>query len=234
MTKDNRVAVNIGNVERLVCGMIGGWMLARWLARPSLRGLLMAGTGIVLVYRAATGRSRLYRSLHISGSEQERRASATIPYQTGVKIEQITTIAKPPEELYQFWRNPENLPQVMIHIQSVVRTGPEHSHWVAKGPAGTTIEWDAEVIHDEPNALIAWQSLPDSLIRQAGSVNFKELEAGRGTEVKLTVEYRPAGGPIGAGITYLLGQDPRRQIAEELQRFKQLMESGELSMSAKQ
>jgi uncharacterized membrane protein len=231
MTEDNRTAVNIGNAERLVSGLIGGWMLSRGLAKHSSSGILLAGTGIALVYRAATGRSRLYRNLHISGSEQGRRSSAAIPYQTGLKIEQRIAVAKPAEEVYRFWREPENLPRFMTHVQSVVPAGPKQWHWTAGSLVARALEWDSELINDQPNTLIGWQSLPESPLRHAGSVTFRELGDGRGTEVKLTLEYRPAGGPLGAGIAYLLGQNPRRQIAQDLRRFKELMETGGVATS---
>jgi uncharacterized membrane protein len=98
--EDNRTVTNIGDTERLIPGVLGGWMIARGLAKPSLKSLILTGTGIALAYRAATGRPRLYRSLHISGSVRGRRESASVPYQTGVKVETAVTVAKPPGVLY--------------------------------------------------------------------------------------------------------------------------------------
>jgi uncharacterized membrane protein len=224
--EDNRTAVNIGDGERLVSGLVGAWMVTRGLAKPAVKSFILAGSGMVLVYRAVTGRSRLYRKLHISGSIEGRRASASVPYQTGVKIEEAVTIAKSPSEVYQFWKNPENLPRFMTHVQSVSPLGPNRSHWIAKGRTGTTLEWDMEIINDQPGALIGWQSSPESHIRNAGSVTFRPLENGRGTEVKLTVEYKPAGGPLGAGVAALFGKDPKPQMIRDLRRLKQLMETG--------
>jgi uncharacterized membrane protein len=224
--EDNRTAVNIGDAERLVSGVLGGWMIVRGLAKPSLKGLVLMGSGIALVCRAATGRSRLYRRLHISGAVRGRRESASIPYQTGVKVEEAVTVAKPAEELYQFWKNPENLSRFMTHVESVTWAGHNRSHWIARGPIGTTIEWDAEIINDQPNRLIGWRSSPEAQVRNAGSVSFRPFEDGQRTEVKLSMEYQPAGGPLGAGIAAILGEDPAGRVREDLQRFKQLMESG--------
>ena len=222
--EDNRNTTNIGTLERLASGMIGAWMVGRWLARLSPTGLILAGTGVALVYRAATGRSRLYRKLHISGSASERRPSASIPYQTGVKVQAAVTVVRPPDELYRFWRNPENLPNFMEQVQAVTQTGANRSHWLAQGPLGRTVEWDAEVINDQSNALISWQSLPGSQIANAGSVSFTSRKDGRATRVKLVLEYKPVGGPLGAVAAALLGKNPRHQIVRDLRRFKQLME----------
>jgi uncharacterized membrane protein len=227
--EDNRTVVNVGDTERLVSGVLGGWLIMRGLTRPSFKGLLLAGSGLALVYRATTGRSRLYRKLHISGSDRGRRNSASVPHQTGVRVEETVTIARPSEQLYEFWKNPENLPRFMSHIQSVTSLGHNRSHWVARGPMGARLEWDAETIRDQPNSLISWRSAPGSRVRNAGSVSFRPLEDGRKTEVKLSLEYRPAGGPVGAGIATFLGQNPGDQIGDDLLRLKNLMETGEVA-----
>jgi uncharacterized membrane protein len=224
--EDNRYTTNVGFLARLASTIAGSWMVMRRLRRPSFGNLMLVGSGAVLIYRGFTGRSRLYRELHISGLARQRNESASIPDQTGVKIESAVTVARPPQELYRFWRNPERLPEFMNQIQSVTRTGPDSSHWVAKGPFGGTLEWDAEVINDQPDALISWKSSPDSQIANAGSVSFMPLGDGRRTEVKLVLEYKPRGGPPGAAMIALLGKNPRHQIARDLERFKRLMETG--------
>jgi uncharacterized membrane protein len=223
--EDNRDAVNIGSLERLASTIAGAWMVARGLAHFSFGNLFLAGCGASLVYRGATGRSRLYRKLHISGSASQRNASASIPYQTGVKVESAVTVARPAQELYRFWRNPEHLPQFMSQIESVTRTNNDRSHWVAKGPLGSTLEWDAEIINDHPDALISWKSCPESQLATAGSVSFIPVKNGRRTKVKLVLEYRPLGGPAGAAIAGLLGNSPKHQTARDLERFKEIMET---------
>jgi uncharacterized membrane protein len=136
-------------------------------------------------------------------------------------------VNRPAAELYRYWRNFENLPKFMDHLESVRTTGEKRSHWVAKAPAGTTVEWDAEIINEKENELIAWRSLENADVDNAGSVRFQEAPAGRGTEVRVSLEYDPPGGMVGAAIAKLFGEAPDQQIQEDLRRFKQVMEAGE-------
>lgn len=169
-----------------------------------------------------------------------------------MQVKQAITITDAPEELYRFWRDLQNLPRFMKHLESVTteqmigRTagdrasmgatsqpvgrsaGGSRSHWVAKAPAGTTVEWDAEITEDRPNELIAWRSLEGADVDSAGTVRFEQLPGGRGTVVKLEMDYRPPAGALGAGIAKLFGEDPEWQVKEGLRRFKQLMETGEV------
>ncbi len=138
------------------------------------------------------------------------------------------TIDKAPEELYRFWRNFENLPRFMQHLQSVTVMDSIHSHWVANAPAGTSVEWNAEIINDRPNQLIAWRSVGDSQIGNAGSVHFTPAPGNRGTEVKVVLEYDPPAGRIGSLIAKLFGEEPNQQVREDLRHFKEIMETGEI------
>jgi uncharacterized membrane protein len=137
------------------------------------------------------------------------------------------TINRSPEELYRFWRDFQNLPRFMKHIESARETGGRRSHWVAKAPAGTTVEWDAEITEDRPNELIAWRSLEGSDVDQVGSVRFERAPGGRGSIVKVEMRYRPPTGVVGATVAKLLGRAPGRQIKDALHRFRQIMEAGE-------
>jgi len=102
------------------------------------------------------------------------------------------------------------------------------SHWVVKGPAGKTVEWDAEIIHDEPHSVIAWRSLENATVANAGSVRFVPAPGDRGTQVRVVIEYiRPRAG-WGAAIAWLFGEEPRQQVADDLRHFKQFMEAGEV------
>jgi uncharacterized membrane protein len=141
---------------------------------------------------------------------------------------EAVTIDRPPDELYRFWHNFENLPRFMNNLESVRVTGDRRSHWVAKGPAGTTVEWDAETIEDRPNELIAWRSLEGSEVENSGTVRFKPAPGNRGTEVEVEVEYNPPGGLLGAGVAKLFASAPEQLIKGDLYRFKQLMETGEV------
>lgn len=138
------------------------------------------------------------------------------------------TINSSPDEVYRFWRDFENLPRFMSHLESVRITGDKRSHWVAKAPGGTTVEWDAEIIEDVPNKLIAWRSLEGADVENSGVVRFESAPGGRGTEVRVEIVYNPPGGVLGAGIAKLFGEEPGQQIKGDLYRFKQVMETGEV------
>jgi uncharacterized membrane protein len=140
-------------------------------------------------------------------------------------------INRAPEELYQYWRDFQNLPRVMRHLESVRVTGEGRSHWVAKAPAGTSVEWDAEVTEDRPNELIAWRSLEGSQVENSGSVRFEPAPGDRGTIVRVEINYTPPGGALGALVAKLFGEEPGQQAQESLRSFKQLMETGEVTVS---
>jgi uncharacterized membrane protein len=144
-------------------------------------------------------------------------------------IRKSITINRPAEEIYAFWRNFENLPRFMNHLKSVTTSIDGRSHWVAKGPMNTQVEWDAEIINEVPNQLIAWRSLPGSAVTTAGTVRFERATGGRGTVVRVDLQYRPPGGAIGATIAKLFGESPEKQIAVDLHRIKQLLETGEIA-----
>ncbi|HEV7377021.1 MAG TPA: SRPBCC family protein [Pyrinomonadaceae bacterium] len=149
----------------------------------------------------------------------------------GTNVKKSIIINSTPEELYQFWRDFENLPRFMQHLQSVEETGDGRSHWVTKGPADSRVEWDAEVTEDRENELIAWRSLEGSDVYNTGSVRFEEATGGRGTVVHVEIDYAPPGGVIGKAIAKLFGEDPKQQIYDDLRCLKQVIETGEVIIS---
>jgi uncharacterized membrane protein len=219
---------NVNETER-IASVIGGGTLVAWgLARRKWDGLAMAGIGGALLYRGATGHCDIYQALGISTAKRRGR-NVSVPYEQGVRVDKTVTINKSPEEVYRFWRNLENLPKFMNNLESVREIDNKHSVWVAKGPAGSTVEWKAEIINEKENELIGWRSLSGSEIANAGSVQFKPAADGRGTVVKIELQYEPPGGAIGATLAKLVGQHPDRQIDEDLRRMKQLLEAGEIA-----
>jgi len=146
----------------------------------------------------------------------------------GINVETSITIKESPEHLYRFWRNFENLPHVMSHLESVCVAGPTRSHWVVKAPAGARLEWDAEIINDVPNELIAWRSVASADVTHAGSVRFEPTAAG-GTIVRVTLQYDPPGGELGHALAALFGHDARQKIDDDLASFKTSMERGALA-----
>jgi uncharacterized membrane protein len=144
-------------------------------------------------------------------------------------VESTVTINRSPDQLFSFWHNFELLPQFMAHVKLVQNMGGNRWHWVAKGPAGKDVEWDAEVTEDRLNELIAWRSLPGSTVQNQGRVEFRQMSAGRGTAVKVSLRYRPPAGALGATVAKVFGQAPEKQVPVDLRRFKQLMETGEIA-----
>jgi len=220
-------SMNVGEWERWG-SLVGGGLLA-WLGlrQRSLAGLGLTLLGGDLIYRGLTGHCHLYGALGLSTAEKHGPATS-VAAGHGVKVVRSITIDRPVEELYNTWRHLERLPQFMKHLISVTVNG-SRSHWVARGLAGTQVEWDAEIINDEPNRLIAWRSLPESQVSTAGSVHFKQASGGRGAEVQVTLKYDPPAGKLGSWIAWLFGEEPGLQIDDDLRRFKQLAETGEMA-----
>lgn len=149
----------------------------------------------------------------------------------GTNVKKSIIINSTPAELYQFWHDFEKLPTFMKHLESVRVTGEGRSHWVAKAPAGSSVEWDAEITEDRENELISWRSLEGSDVYNTGSVRFERAVGGRGTVVNVEMDYDPPGGVIGKGIAKLLGDDPEQIIYDDLRCLKQLIETGEVILS---
>ena len=162
------------------------------------------------------------------GRARRRRSSAE---RNGVRVERVTTIKRPIEDVYQYWRHFENLPRFMRHLESVETLPGGRTRWTAKAPAGMTVEWEAELLQDRRNEWIAWRSIPGSDIDNSGSVRFTEAPGARGTEVRVQLQYTPPAGTFGRTVAKLFGEEPEQQIHEDLHRFKQLMETGEIPMS---
>jgi uncharacterized membrane protein len=148
----------------------------------------------------------------------------------GIEVRRAITVYRPQEEVYQFWRNFENLPRFMEHLESVRVLDDRRSHWKARAPAGTSVEWDAEIVEDRPYELIAWRALDNTDVPNAGSVQFVPAPKG-GTEVRVQLRYEAPGGRLAATIAKLFGEEPAIQVASDLRRFKQVMELGEVVYS---
>ncbi|SRR5579883_272257 len=146
-----------------------------------------------------------------------------------IKVEKTVTINKSAEELYHFWRNFENLPRFMKHLKSVKVYDDKHSHWIIRRLLDGSAEWDAEIVEDRENELIAWNAVSGGDIDNSGFVRFRPAPGERGTEVKFVTEYKPPGGAIGSLIAKLFGEEPQQEIKEDLRRFKMLMEAGEIA-----
>lgn len=226
-----RQRVNVGEPERWISTTGGAGLILYGLKTRGMLGLALGALGAGLIYRGTTGHCSGYSSLGISTAEDDR-TQAVLDGKNSIKVEESIFIAADQVTLYEFWRKLSNLPQVMSHLKSVTDTGGNRSHWVAKAPMGTEVEWDAEIITNQDNELIAWKSLAGSEIPNAGSVRFKKDRTGAGTEVRVNLMYHPPVGKLGGYIAKLFGEEPGIQIKKDLQRLKRMAEAGELNGSA--
>ena len=221
-------AVNITQAERIISAIGGGILAAAGLQKRSPAGMALALIGGDLLRRGITGHSYAYEALGVRTAPKGQGASTSVPYELGVRVDKSITIARPPQEVYRFWRDLSNLSRFMQNVESVTELGGNRSHWVVTAPAGRKVEWDAEVHNEVEGEMIAWRSLPGADVDNAGSVWFKEAPAGRGTEVKVELQYNPPAGALGAVSASLWGKEPGQQVQEDLHRLKQLMEAGEI------
>lgn len=217
MSTQTPVDQQAGDLERWASIIGGGAMVLTGLQQRSLRGILTALAGGGLMYQGSQGKSTI------------KQVEDAVGLDHAIRVEKTVTINRPAPELYSFWRNLENLPQFMRHLKSVQVRDDRHSHWVANAPLNQEVEWDAVIVNDEPNHLIAWASTGETLVENSGFVRFQPATGDRGTEVKVVMEYQPPGGALTTALAKLLGEEPELQIGDELNRFKQLMEAGEIA-----
>jgi uncharacterized membrane protein len=218
-------STNVGDNERLISSVAGACLAALGLSSGRKGSLVLAGLGGALLYRGITGHCHTYAALGMNTNR--RQPNVAVPQGRGYKIERTVIINCSPAELYSFWRELENLPKVMKHVKSVEVLDRDRSHWVAEGVLGKDVEWDAEVYNDAENEMIAWRSLPGGDVDTAGSVHFQPIGENRGTAVTVTMKYDPPAGKVGAWLASLTGSGLEQKLADDLQSFKQLMESGE-------
>jgi uncharacterized membrane protein len=187
-------------------GALAAWGIKRLTQRRSAANIGMTAAAGLLVYNGLRSYNGARRRAH---------------------LEATFTINKPPDELYRYWRNFENLPKFMQHLESVQASG-NRVHWVARGPMDTKLSWDTEITDERENEFIVWHSLEDSSIRHSGSVHFRHAPGNRGTVVTVAIQYLPGSRGVAHILAELLGKVPQFQLREELRHFKQLMEAGEI------
>lgn len=215
---------NVGNVERGGSVIAGTLLVWQGLKQKSWAGAGMAFLGLGFLRRGITGFCYTYQALGIRTAEKAENVS--VPYELGIRVDEAITINRPVAEVYAFWRNLENLAEFMEHVESVRRLEDNRSHWVSKGPGNRRMEWDAQIVNEIENKLIGWRSLEGSDVPNAGSVHFTEAAGGRGTEVRVELQYNPPGGTLGAFVAKLFGEEPSVQIRNDLKRLKTRLEAG--------
>lgn len=192
-------------------------MLGRALAghRGAGRGRTMAVTAVVAGITAAD----------VTAALRSQKAGGPVEAMASV------TVRRPRAEVYDFWRGLHNLPRFMAHLQDVQVTDDRHSHWVARAPLGRAVEWDAEITEEVHGERVGWASSADATVPNEGTVRFRDAPGDRGTEVHVTLRYGPAAGSAGRVVARLAGEEPRQQLADDLRRLKQLLETGEVIRS---
>jgi uncharacterized membrane protein len=215
---------NVGAVERVASAVAGGLLTAWGLKRRGATGYGAALLGAELVYRGASGHCPAYSALGITTHDQpERGAPAVLDHDKSVDVRCSIAIDRPREELYAIWRDFSTLPHFMTHLERVDVRTPTESHWVTKGPAGTSVEWDAEIVDEREGEWIAWRAIEPAQVPNSGTVMFRE-EPGGGTRVFVTLEAQPPAGKLGELVARMFGASPERQVRLALERFKQMTE----------
>ncbi|MEQ8673809.1 MAG: SRPBCC family protein [Aggregatilineales bacterium] len=221
--------VNVSQNERRLSTLGGALLLLASLQNKRKFRFGIATAGATLLYRGLTGISPIYKLMNKNTAIHSREASISVPHQQGVHVSQSITISCTVEEVYTFWRDFNNLPRFIPQLKTVEVQDNTHSHWKLAGLVGMTIEWDAEIINDEPNSVIGWRSLQNPYVDHAGSVRFKTAPGDQGTEVRVEMEYRPIAGVVGTALAWLAGNAPEEQTYEALQHLKQILEVGEVT-----
>jgi uncharacterized membrane protein len=202
-------------------------VMAYGLSRRTVPGMCLAAAATPLAYRGLTG---AWPHVPNGAGNGTRTALAGA---RGIHVREAIRVEKPIEEVYRFWRRLENLPSFMTYLESVTELDDGRSHWVARGPAGLTVSWDAEIINEVENKVIGWQSVPGSTVVTAGSVNFRPVRGGRSTEVSVHMQYAPPLGRAGAMVATIAGREPSQTVREDLRRVKQLLEAGEIARASR-
>jgi uncharacterized membrane protein len=224
----SRVAIHYDSpswTEVQMCAALGAAAGAVVLGarRQPLAALCLGAAATAIGYQAL---ARHWPSSE-DGEDANAHTRSALAGTRGIHLRESVRLECPVEDVYEYWRRLENLPRFMRHVEEVTETPNGRSHWVARGPAGIRVEWDAEIINEVPNRLIGWRSVPGSDIVAAGSVNFARARNGRATQITVHMQYAPPAGRAGAFLATIFGQAPSAAVREDLRRLKQFLEAGE-------
>ena len=227
---------NVNNTERIVSAAAGGALLAYGIENRGVSGTLLSVLGGTLLFRGATGHCHVYDAMGISTKGNEPRGTEKSPFNRQalsgrVHVTETIRIDRPANEVYRFWKHFENFPQFMDHVESVTKNTDDTWHWVAKAPLGTTVEWNARVTSDIQDQRIGWQSTKDSQIPNSGVVEFVGTRDDA-TDLTVSLTYEAPAGKFGEWAAWALGEEPSIQVAEDLRRFKELIERGKQTPAA--
>lgn len=226
---------NVHEVERDVSLVAGLGLLAfavhRLVHRRFGSGALLGLLGGDLILRGVTGHCYAYSLLGINTARPNNVGRArsdevsSIPLRQGVNLEASIVVDRPVPQVYSFWRELENLPKFMRHLESVENIGLTRSRWVANAVLGAHVTWEAELVNVRRDEVIAWRSVPGSELANAGSVRFERVGDGSRTLVKVRMKYNPPAGKLADVVAKLFGDAPQDVIQADLQRFKALFEA---------
>jgi uncharacterized membrane protein len=219
------VHANVGEIERAMSALAGAAMLGLAWKRNS-KSLAFTGTGLVL--RGVSGYCPAYAAMGVDRTDTKQALAG----ERGIHIREAITIDSPPEAVYRYWRQLERLPEIMPHLEKVEQLDSRRSRWTAKAFDRVPITWEAEIINDVPFETIGWQTLAGEAVQTAGSVTFKPAASGRGTELRVHLQYLPPGGHAAGWFAWLVGQDPAQMTREGLQALKQKLETDPPSRDA--
>jgi uncharacterized membrane protein len=203
---------NWSPAARLLTGLAGSMLLVTGYARRGLPGLALSMIGAGLLARSAANRDLAT----LTGVGARRR---------GIPVQKTLIVNADLERVFDFWRHPEDFPRSMRHVREVRPTGENRWNWRVDGPAGSTIEWEAQYTSIVPNRLIAWRTVPGSSVEHSGTVRFAAEPQG-GTRVDIQFEYMPPAGALGHAIARLFGTDPKRELDDDMMRMKTMLETG--------
>lgn len=223
---DYSFAPTFQQLERWGALAVAAALVGYGVSRRSANGWCIAAGAAPLVWRGVAGRwpAGFDGLLHPRSDTRDALGGSR-----GVNVRESIRLENPVEDVYRFWRRLDNLPRFMRHLVGVTDLGGGRSHWVARGPAGLTVEWDAEIINEIPNRVLAWKSLPGGDLTSAGSVTFGPARTERGTQLTVSLQYAPPAGPLGKAVAALFGTEPSQAIREDLRTLKQLLEAGEIA-----
>jgi uncharacterized membrane protein len=217
-------SASVADAENWLALGAGALLLLVGATRRSAMGACLAISSAPLLYRGITGQ---WPDI-LNGHVQPGSTRAALSGERGIHVRESVRLEVPVDDVYRFWRRLENLPQFMTHLHRVTEGADGRSHWVTSGPAGLAVEWDAEIINEVENKILAWRSLPGADVVSAGSVNFDAARGGRSTQVSVHLQYAPPAGKAGALVASLFGREPSQTVRENLRNFKQLLEAGEI------
>lgn len=218
---------NVGAIEQVLSIGIGSGLVAYGLSQRHKRGILPILMGGGFLLHGLSSYSALYDAI---GLDETDGSPIRHPLNRVVHFRKSINITRSPSELYSFWRDLQNLPRFMPSIVAVEVLDDNRSRWHACGPLNKEFHWEAEILEERKDEIITWRTIErESNLEHTGTVSFRRAPGNRGTIVTLECRWAPPGGIFGALTAKLLPQDPARQVSEDLRRFRQLMETGEIS-----